>query len=48
MKKVLAILMAILMLAAMTACGAKDDGKYVIGICQLMEHPALPALLWPR
>ena len=43
MKKVLAILMAILMLAAMTACGAKDDGKYVIGICQLMEHPALGA-----
>lgn len=43
MKKLLAIVMVILMLAAMTACAAKDDGKYVIGICQLVEHPALGA-----
>ena len=43
MKKVLAIVMVILMLAAMTACKQSDDAKYVIGVCQLMEHPALGA-----
>ena len=44
MKKLFAILLAFLMLAGLTACQSKaDDGKYVIGICQLMEHPALGA-----
>ena len=43
MKKIIAIMLAVLMLASMTACGetARDDGKYVIGICQLMTHPSL-------
>ena len=43
MKKIIAILMAVLMLASMAGCGetASDDGKYVIGICQLMKHPSL-------
>ena len=41
MKKVLAILMVFLMLVALAACGTKDDGKYVIGICQFTPHPAL-------
>ena len=43
MKKTLAIALAVLMLAAMTACAgpAREDGKYVIGICQMMKHPSL-------
>ena len=43
MKKILAIMLAVLMLASMTACGdtAQNDGKYVIGICQLQAHNSL-------
>ena len=43
MKKLIAFTMAMLMLLALTACGAADDGKYHIGICQLAVHPALDA-----
>ena len=44
MKKILAIICAAVMLLSMAACSAsKDDGKYVIGICQLVEHEALGA-----
>ena len=48
MKKIIAIVCAALMLVSMTACGtagttSKDDGKYVIGICQLITHDALDA-----
>ena len=43
MKRILAIVLAILMLAVLTACQPKDDGKYVIGICQLTPHEALDA-----
>ena len=44
MKKTIAVLLAVLMLVSMTACGqAKDDGKYTIGICQLVTHDALDA-----
>lgn len=44
MRKVLAILLAALMLLSMTACApAADDGKIVIGICQIEPHPALDA-----
>ena len=43
MKRLLAIVLAVLMLAALTACQPKDDGKYVIGICQLTPHVALDA-----
>ena len=44
MKKFFAIVCAALMLLSMTACTeAEDDGKYVIGICQLVTHPALDA-----
>ena len=43
MKKVLAILMAaILCMGAFAGCGG-DDGKYTIGICQLVTHDALDA-----
>ena len=43
MKKLLAIICAVMLLVTLTACGAPaaDDGKYVIGICQLTPHPAL-------
>ena len=43
MKRLLAIVLAVLMLAALTACQPKEDGKYVIGICQLTPHEALDA-----
>lgn len=43
-KKVLALaLVTVLALSAFTACGQKDDGKYKIGIVQLVEHVALDA-----
>ena len=63
MKKIIAILMAAMMLLSMAACGTEqaeptttapdqgaeqtkgtepqESGKYVIGICQFMPHPAL-------
>ena len=44
MKKIIAVVCAILMVLSMSACaGSKDDGKYVIGVCQLVEHEALSA-----
>lgn len=44
MKKLIALTLAVLMLLGMTACGSTaDDGKYTIGICQLVTHDALDA-----
>ena len=44
MKKLLALIMAIVLVCGCFAgCGAADDGKYVIGICQLVTHDALDA-----
>ena len=43
MRKMLAILLAAVMLLSLTACGGAADGKYTIGICQIMKHPALDA-----
>ena len=45
MKKILALLLAAVMLLSMTACSgsAADDGKYTIGICQIQTHAALDA-----
>ena len=42
MKKILALALALIMVLGMTACGG-DDGKYTIGICQLITHDALDA-----
>ena len=42
MKKTLALILALVMILAMTACGG-DNGKYTIGICQLITHDALDA-----
>lgn len=48
MKKAISIILALALCAgsalSFTACSdSSDDGKYQIGICQLMEHPALDA-----
>lgn len=44
MKKLLALIMALALICGCFAgCGGKDDGKYTIGICQLVTHPALDA-----
>ena len=47
MKKILAVTLALTMLLSMTACGGSaqkaDDGKYTIGIIQLVTHDALDA-----
>jgi len=42
MRKIIALILVLVMMLAMTACGGKDD-KYVIGICQLITHDALDA-----
>ncbi len=41
MKKLLAVVCVMLMILSFAACEAGNDGKYVIGVCQLMKHPAL-------
>ena len=44
MKKILALMLAVMMLVSLTACGgAADDGSYTVGICQLVQHDALDA-----
>ena len=45
MKKIIALLLAVMMVVSMAACGGEkaDDGKYTIGICQLVTHDALDA-----
>ncbi len=44
MKKIVALLLAAVMLLGLTACGASsDDGTYTVGICQLVTHDALDA-----
>ena len=46
MKRIISLVLIAMMLLGMTACGATeaaDDGKYTIGICQLVTHDALDA-----
>ena len=45
MKKLFAVVLAVLMLASLSACdnAGANDGKYVIGVCQLTPHVALDA-----
>ena len=43
MKKILAVVLAVLLLASMTACAGFGSGKYTVGICQLVQHDALDA-----
>ena len=48
MKKIIALVCAAMLVLGMTACAGEqnnenkqNDGKYVIGICQFLPHPAL-------
>ena len=43
MKKILVLTCALMMLFAMTACGQgnSDKDSYTVGVCQLVQHPAL-------
>ena len=45
MKKLVALLLTLVVLAtsclAFTGCGNKDDGKFKVGVCQLLQHAAL-------
>ena len=46
MKKIIALALAAMMLFSLAACGngGTDDAKtYTVGICQLVQHPALDA-----
>lgn len=46
MKKLIALALAIVLAATsmmFVSCDTADDGKYTIGICQLVAHPALDA-----
>ena len=43
MKKILVVLLAVALLASMTACAGSGSGKYTVGICQLVQHDALDA-----
>ena len=43
MKKMTVLLLAALLLFSLAACGNSDDGKYNIGIVQLVQHDALDA-----
>ncbi len=44
MKRILAVLLCVVLCAVgFVGCGAKEDGKYTIGICQLVTHEALDA-----
>jgi len=42
MKKIIALLLAVIMVLGMTACASKPQ-TYTIGICQLVQHDALDA-----
>ena len=44
MKKYLSVLLAVCMIFAFAACGAKEEQKkdsWTVGVCQLVQHPAL-------
>ena len=41
MKKIIALLLVVSILAVFSACGTAEKDSYVVGICQLVQHPAL-------
>ena len=43
MKKLIAVILAVLMIVSMTACSSAKKDTYVIGICQIAPHEALDA-----
>ena len=40
-KKIVSILLAAMMALSMTACGGGSADTYTVGVCQLIQHPAL-------
>ena len=44
MKKVVAIIMMAAMLLGLCGCAAESE-SYTVGICQLVQHPALDAIM---
>ena len=43
-KKILSCIIALIMvILPLVSCEAPDDGQYTVGICQLVQHPALDA-----
>lgn len=42
MRKIIALMLAVLMLSILASCQS-DGSKYTVGICQLVQHPALDA-----
>ena len=43
MMKLMSLILALGLLLSLAACGEKDDGKYTVGIIQLVDHDALDA-----
>ena len=43
LSRILALLMALVLVFALTACSGGKDDTYVVGICQLVQHDALDA-----
>ena len=43
MKKIITVLLVIAILASFAGCSGAKDKNYVVGICQLVQHPALDA-----
>ena len=48
MKKLIALLLALVLVVGLVACGSADSGSnpdaaYTIGVCQLVQHEALDA-----
>ncbi len=41
--RILSVILALVMVVGAVGCAGKDDGKYTIGICQLVTHDALDA-----
>lgn len=41
MKKIIVLFLAAMLILALCACQAPDDGKVRVGVCQLAPHPAL-------
>ncbi|MBR0481930.1 MAG: hypothetical protein IJJ48_05615, partial [Firmicutes bacterium] len=41
MKKTIAVLMALIMVLSLAACGSGKKAKWTVGVCQLVQHSAL-------
>ena len=43
MKKILAVVLALIMILTVSAMASADEETYLVGICQLVPHEALDA-----